>query len=161
MEDFESGAGLDKHKRHAERLLKQPSNISAHLVFNGNCREAMAFYADVLCGEVTQMFTHGEMPDNTEVVEEWRDKIIHAEVNLGGRILMGADAPPGFYEKPTGVSVQLEYQDAGRGKDVFDRLVQGGSAYMPFGETSWAKGFGMLTDRFGTHWMINADRFEM
>ena len=27
---------------------------------------------------------------------------------------------------------------------------------MPFQETFWAKGFGMLIDQFGTPWIINA-----
>jgi PhnB protein len=27
---------------------------------------------------------------------------------------------------------------------------------MPYGETFWAAGFGMLTDRYGVPWMINA-----
>ena len=26
---------------------------------------------------------------------------------------------------------------------------------MPFGATFWSPGFGMVTDRFGTPWMVN------
>lgn len=36
-----------------------------------------------------------------------------------------------------------------------ESLAAGGTATMPFGETFWAKGFGMCTDRFGTPWMVN------
>ena len=31
-----------------------------------------------------------------------------------------------------------------------------GESPMPFQPTFWAKGFGMLIDRFGTPWMVNA-----
>lgn len=27
---------------------------------------------------------------------------------------------------------------------------------MPFQKTFWSEGFGMVTDRFGTPWMVNA-----
>jgi PhnB protein len=29
---------------------------------------------------------------------------------------------------------------------------------MPYGETFWAKGFGMLVDRFGIPWMVNCEK---
>ena len=29
---------------------------------------------------------------------------------------------------------------------------------MPFGETFWARGFGMCTDRFGIPWMVNCEK---
>jgi PhnB protein len=41
---------------------------------------------------------------------------------------------------------------------VFNALADGGSVRMPLGETFWAKKFGMLTDRFGTPWMINCEK---
>ena len=36
-----------------------------------------------------------------------------------------------------------------------DALADGGKVGMPFQETFWAKGFGMLVDRYGTPWMVN------
>ena len=32
---------------------------------------------------------------------------------------------------------------------------------MPFNETFWARKFGMVTDRFGCHWMVNGERIDM
>ena len=37
-------------------------------------------------------------------------------------------------------------------------LVEGGTVRMPLQETFWAEKFGMLTDRFGTPWMINCEK---
>jgi hypothetical protein len=39
---------------------------------------------------------------------------------------------------------------------VFDLLADGGAVIMPFAPTFWSDGFGMLKDRFGTHWMVSA-----
>lgn len=160
MEDFDDGAAIEKHKRAGERLARQPTSMSTHLSFNGDCRDAMTFYAKVLAGEVTFMLTYAESPMKDEVDANFQDKVLHAEINLGGRTLMGADAPAQMYEKPTGASVQLYYEDVAIARQVFDDLLEGGSAMMPFGETFWAKGFGMLTDKFGIHWMINAGEPE-
>ena len=156
MEDFVEGEGIEKHKRAQQRLARQPTSISTHLSFKGDCREAMAFYAEVLSGEVTFMLAYADSPMKDQVDAALQDKILHATVNLGGRLLMGADAPPGMYEKPAGASVQLHYDDVAIARQVFDDLAAGGSATMPFAETFWAKGFGMLTDKYGIHWMINA-----
>ena len=41
------------------------------------------------------------------------------------------------------------------GQRVFDGLAEGGQATMPFTQTFWSPGFGMVTDRFGTPWMVN------
>lgn len=29
---------------------------------------------------------------------------------------------------------------------------------MPFGKTFWSPAFGMVTDRFGTPWMVNTEQ---
>jgi PhnB protein len=41
---------------------------------------------------------------------------------------------------------------------IFNALAEGGSVQMPFQETFWAKGFGMLTDRFAIPWMVNCEK---
>ena len=35
------------------------------------------------------------------------------------------------------------------------QLAEEGSIVVPYGPTSWSPGFGMLRDRFGTHWMLS------
>lgn len=155
LEDFEPGAAIEKHRRMSEQLQKLPSEINVHLAFQGNCREAMDFYADVLGGQIEAMITHGETPVAEETPAEWHDKILHASLNLGGRRIMGADMSGDCYTKPQGVQVHLEYSDVKQAEQVFNQLAEGGNTFMPFEETFWAHRFGMVTDRFGTQWMIS------
>jgi hypothetical protein len=64
----------------------------------------------------------------------------------------------GRYNKPQGYAVNIGVdtpEDAGR---IFAALSQGGTVGMPMGETFWARRFGMVTDRFGTHWMVNCEK---
>ena len=45
--------------------------------------------------------------------------------------------------------------DSSEAERLFHALEQGGAVRMPIQKTFWATRFGMMTDRFGTPWMIN------
>lgn len=128
-----------------------------YLSFNGDCREAFEHYAKVLGGTLRTVMTHGETPAKDHVPPEWADKIINVHMVVDGQSFMGADSPPGYYREPAGttVNIVLPSSDVERGRALFEALLDGGKVVMPFGETFWAKGFGMGVDRFGTPWMVN------
>lgn len=156
LEDFPSGQALDHIGDQFERLERQPTGGAVHLSFNGNCAEAFDFYADILGGRILDRFIHGEAPDGPNIPDHWQDKILHTTLSIGKLTLMGVDAPPGYYQPPQGFNVQLAIDDLDRAKAAFECLAEGGDIVMPFGETFWANGFGMLKDRFGIPWMINS-----
>lgn len=86
------------------------------------------------------------------------DRVIHAEITLPeSGTLMASDCPPGTEgDPPTVVSVMHPVPDPEPGRRIFERLGEGGEVVMPFAPTLGSRGFGMLRDRFGTHWMISA-----
>jgi PhnB protein len=53
-----------------------------------------------------------------------------------------------------GFSISLDVATPAEAERVFAGLSKGGTVGMPLAETFFAKSFGMLTDRFGTPWMI-------
>ena len=129
--------------------------LNPYLTFNGQCESAFKFYEQCLGGKIVMMMTHGESPMSEQTAEEWRDKILHAQLTIGDIILMGSDAPPDYFEKPQGFSVNLQFEDVAEAERVFQALAEGGTVRMPLQETFWAKRFGMFVDRFGIPWMIN------
>jgi PhnB protein len=132
--------------------------ITPYLFFDGDCEEAFARYADVLGGEILAMMPHTGTPAEGEVPPEWRAKILHACMRIGDDLLMASDAPPGRQQVPQGFSVSLHPEDEAEAERVFAALSEGGTVTMPLAETFWARRFGMLTDRYGTPWMINCSR---
>ncbi len=150
LEDFAPGPGLDKHRA----MARLPSELNVHLCFPGNCREAMACYAEVIGGRLEALITYGETPAARDTPPERHDRIIHASLNIRGRRLMGADMAGDCYQAPQGARVHLDYETLDRAEAVFNRLAEGGEVTLPFGATFWAQGFGMLTDRFGVPWMV-------
>jgi PhnB protein len=93
-----------------------------------------------------------------EMPEGYGDRIMHVRLAFDGQAILGSDCPPEMYVKPQGVFVSLNVEDPARAERIFKALEEGGTVTMPFQETFWAKGFGMLTDRFGTPWMINCEQ---
>lgn len=133
-------------------------HVSPYLTFDGQCEAAFRFYAECLGGTIEVMQPHGDSPLAAETPPGWRDRILHARLALGGAVLMGSDTPPGAYARPQGLSVSLQIDDPERAERVFGALAEGGTVAMPIQQTFWAARFGMVTDRFGTPWMVNCDQ---
>jgi PhnB protein len=132
--------------------------VNAHLNFNGRCEEAFKFYQQCFGGVIQTMLTYADTPAAYQVPPELQSKIIHATLNLGETMLMGADAPSERYEQPRGFSVALQISDPSQAEKVFRELSEGGTVQLPLQETFWAARFGMLVDRFGVPWMINCGK---
>ena len=129
--------------------------MNLHLSFNGQCEAAFKFYEQCLGGKITFMMRHEGTPIADQVPADWRNKILHATLNVGGDRLQGADSPPDRYQKPQGFSVKLDLQDVAEAERIFQALAENGTVQMPLQKTFWAARFGMLVDQFGVPWMIN------
>jgi PhnB protein len=138
--------------------MEHAMKLNPYLVFEGTCEEAFKTYAKVLGGEIVAMMQAEGTPAEPGWPEDWRKKIIHARMLVDGVALMGSDCPPDRFEKMQGFSVTLNVKEPAEAERVFDELVEGGTVRMPLQETFWARKFGMLTDRFGTPWMINCEK---
>ena len=126
-----------------------------HLHFNGNCSEALSFYAKLLGGGIAFRMTYGESPAAAQTPPAMRNQIIHARLDLGGQFLLGCDTPTDRYHLPQGFNVMLAVETPEEAERIFNALADNGTVTMPFQETFWARRFGMCTDRFGIPWMVN------
>lgn len=132
--------------------------LNPYLIFNGQCAAAFKFYEQVLDGKIAMMMTHGDSPMAEQAPPESRDKIIHARMVVGDKVLMGSDCPDGHYQTPQGFSVTLGIEEPAEAERVFKALSEKGTVQMPIQETFWALRFGMLVDQYGTPWMINCEK---
>ena len=133
--------------------------IQPYLAFTGNCEEALNFYKSALGGEISFIMRHGESPMKDQVPAEWHQKVMHATFTTEGASIMACDRPPGM-PGPTGfcgITLSISGKDVVAGEIIHKNLSAGGQVTMPFGPTFWAKGFGMLVDKFGVNWMVNCE----
>ncbi|AMY68148.1 VOC family protein [Frigidibacter mobilis] len=132
-----------------------------YLHFQGNCAEAMAFYAKLFGASDLFIQRYREMPDAPAELAG-SDLVMHSALVVGGRVLMASDFPPGGEGEPQmGVSISRSAPDLATAHRLFDGLAAGGAVIMPIQPTFWSTGFGMVRDRFGTHWMISGPAVEV
>ena len=129
--------------------------VISYLNFDGNCRPAMEFYQSVLGGELITM-SYGETP-MAEEMPAMADKMAHACLVGDGWNIMASDSPSEHFEAMKGMNISIHAPTAEKARAYFDGLAVGGKVIMPFEETFWSKGFGLVTDKFGTPWMVNTD----
>ncbi|RXH58299.1 VOC family protein [Granulicella sibirica] len=130
--------------------------ITVHLGFPGTCETAFRFYERCLGGTITTLLTWGESPIAGMVGEDWRGKVCHATLDLGGSLVMGVDTPPLEYERIGGFQMLLKVESVGRAEEVFAALGQGGTVKMALAETFWAERYGIVVDQFGVTWEVQA-----
>ena len=132
--------------------------LNPYLNFNGQCEEAFRFYERCLGATIEMMMTHEQAPSAEQVPPQWRNKVMHARLSLGDKLLMGSDAPPDRYQKPQGFSVSLSVDKPADAERIFAALAEKGAVQMPIQKTFWAERFGAVIDRFGIPWMINCEQ---
>jgi PhnB protein len=127
--------------------------LYTYLNYGGNCRQAFEFYVEHLGGTITELTTHGELPES-HVPPEWRNAVLHARMTLGETVLLGADIPPDRFQPMRSAYLTLIVDSNDEAERIYDLLKDGGQIFMPMEETFFARRFAMLRDRFGTSWML-------
>ena len=126
--------------------------LDIYLNYAGNCEEAFRFYEDQLGGRMTGLTRHGEQPDSSKLPADWPGKVLHARLELGDTVLMGADIPESRPMRSAYLTLTLG--SAEEAERVYALLSEGGQVFMKMEETFFASRFAMLRDRFGTSWML-------
>lgn len=138
-------------------------SVDVYLNFNGNCREAVEFYAEVFKTEKPQIMTFGEAPPNPnyELPEEAKDLVMHTRLNIDGSNVMFSDTFPGMpFVEGNNVTLAVVNRDIEQIKSIYEGLKEDGKVVMELQETFWSKLYGQVTDKFGIHWQLNYDNGE-
>ncbi|MEK3935617.1 VOC family protein [Sporosarcina sp. FSL W7-1349] len=138
--------------------------VNVYLIFNGNCREAIEFYADVFGTEEPQIMTFGDSPPNPEypLPEEAKDLVMHSRLEISGTIVMFSDTFPGTpYTVGDNISLAVVGKDVDELKSAFGKLKEGGTVTMELQETFWSKCYGQVQDKFGILWQFSHDAEEL
>jgi PhnB protein len=127
--------------------------LDLYLNYAGNCEDAFRFYEEHLGGRIAMMMRHEEHP-NPGLPSDFGKKILHAQLEVGGATLMGADIPGAEPMRSAYASLTLD--SVPEAERVYALLSDGGQIFMKMESTFFAARFAMLRDRFGTSWMLLA-----
>lgn len=135
--------------------------IHPYLVFNGNCRDAVEFYAEAFGVEKNPIMLMGDNPQSEEypIPEEAKNLVMHTSLNIAGQHLMFSDTFPGS-PVTIGQNITLAYvsEDKEAIQALYDKLSVGGNVVMPLQPTFWSELYGQVTDRFGIQWQFNYEQ---
>lgn len=135
-------------------------SISPYLNFDGKTEEAFGFYQSVFGGQVASM-RYKEMPGSEGLPPEDKDRIMHANLNIGKNgMIMGSDVPSSMRGKlvmGTNTYIMLSPESEMEAERIFNALSAGGQVEMPLQKMFWGALYASWTDRFGVQWMVNFD----
>lgn len=126
--------------------------LDIYLNYGGNCEQAFRFYEQHLGGNITTMVRHSGRPDQADVPAGWEAAILHARIEIGKAVLMGADIPGA--EPMRSAYLTLSADSAEEAERLYALLADGGQIFMKMQETFFASRFAQLRDKFGTSWML-------
>ena len=125
--------------------------LDIYVNYRGKCEEAFRFYEQHLGGKLGEIVRHGAQP-NPNIPADWHEKVLHARIEIGTTVLMGADIPNAEPMRSAYLTLLLDREeDAER---TYTLLAEGGEIFMKMEKTPFANRFAMLRDKFGTSWML-------
>jgi PhnB protein len=125
--------------------------LDVYVNYRGTCEEAFRFYEQHLGGRITGIVRHGEQPGST-APPDWRDRVLHARIEIGATVLMGADVAHADPMRSAYLALSLD--DEADAERTYALLADGGEVFMQMARTPFANRFAMLRDRFGTSWLL-------
>jgi PhnB protein len=125
--------------------------LDIYVNYAGACEEAFRFYEQHLNGRITGVIHHRQQP-NPAIPADWADKVLHARIEIGGTVLLGADIP--HAEPMRSAYLTLTVDSEADAERIYALLTDGGETFMKMEKTHFANRFAMLRDRFGTSWML-------
>lgn len=114
--------------------MKNP--IYPCLWFDGNAKAAAAFYCSI--------FNHSKIIDDTPMVVRFE---------IEGKLVMGLNGGPMFKINPS-ISLFVTCETNEEIENLWNKLIEGGSAMMALDEYPWSKKYGWLVDKFGMTWQL-------
>lgn len=130
------------------------SRLITYLTFNGNCREAMAFYQSCLGGQL-DLQSIQDTPEAGLIPTGMKGFVVRAVLSKENMILMGTDMTDKPLHRGNSVSILLESDNEADIRRYYHRLSDEGHVTNPLSKNYWGAWFGGLTDKYSNHWLFH------
>jgi len=131
--------------------------LELFMMFNGNCRQAVEFYARVFRSSVEHLITYSKMPgwENYTGPESDKDLIMYSRILFENLVLMCSDVPSKMeIVKGNNLSPTVSLDDKEEITRIFNELKIGGKVLMELQQTFYSECYGYVEDQFGIQWQI-------
>jgi len=135
----------------------QKVQMELFINFNGNCREAVEFYAKTFKSTVNHLMTYSQVPpsENYTVPEADKERVMYAGIPLGDIVVMFSDVPSGSeFIQGNNISLTYSIDSKEEVERIFNELQEGGEVMMKLQPTFYSEMYGMVKDKFGIIWQV-------
>lgn len=132
------------------------AKLNPYLTFNGNCKEAMHFYKEILGGELTVQLA-GDSPVKDQMPAKYHNQVLHSALKNDDLEIMATDMIPGGFNEGNTVHLCLICKTENEARTLFEKLSAGGKVNQPLTEMFFGL-LGNLTDKYGKYWMVECDK---
>jgi len=125
--------------------------------FNGNCREAVEFYAKVFKVSVENLTLYSDAPPdpNFEIPECDKNKVMYASIPFGNMTLMFMDYLSCMeYVAGNLIIPSISTNDKSEIIRIFNELKEGGYVEEELNKTFYSELYGCVRDKFGITWHV-------
>lgn len=131
--------------------------ITACLMFDGNCAEAMKFYQKCLKADLQLKLYSDALGDQTPPALQ--NRIMNARLTKGGVTLMGSDIMPNpEFRQGHNFTISVACESKQEADAIAGALKEGGTVTMANHDAFFGAYFGMLTDKYGIDWMFSYEQ---
>jgi len=131
-------------------------NAQTYLFFDGCCEEAIEFYVEVFGAELKFLLRYQDGPKEL-MPAGWENRVFHATLALGETMLNLSDAAENG-SRFASFALLVHVDTAEIAERVFELLRANGDVKVPLAPNFWALRYGIVKDRFGITWKIQANR---
>jgi PhnB protein len=133
--------------------------IENFIYFNGNCKEAVEYYAEIFGLDKPQFMVCKDAPGIPDFVGTDEDKekglILFVELKIKGSKVWFADTPNNRNVIiGNNVCLTIYCETIEETTDIFNKLKTGGHVLIDLQEVFFTKCLGSLTDKFGLNWFV-------
>ncbi len=127
--------------------------ITTHLWFDTQAKEATAFYVT--------LFPNSKIKNITTITDTPSGDCDVVSFDLAEQGFMAISAGPYFKFNPS-ISLFAVFDSEKEIENVWNKLIEGGKALMPYDTYPWAKKYGWLQDKYGLSWQLSlSDNHKM
>lgn len=134
--------------------------VQAYINFNGNCKEAVEYYAKVFDTNDPRFMLFGDIHDDSDFGQDEAVKklVMHTNLIISGSMVMFSDVPPGMpFKQGNNISLTIVTKEEDELRAAYEGLREGGIVNMELQETFWSKCYAMVTDRYGINWQLSLE----
>ena len=133
--------------------------ITPYLIFNGDCREALAFYQEVFGCPADMVQPYGEyVPEGlTDVPPDLGEWIIHAQMEICGAPVWFADEAAYPAKQGDNIRLTVTVPTKREAQEIFERFGEDVCVKLPPTQTFYSTFHAEIFDRYGIGWNIVAE----